>query len=147
MLRSKHEAATVAATDGEAMPRIEIVEERRRADDAAFRAMVVSESIAAGARVQDVAARHGICPSLVYRWRRIAEVGTSGGSAVHLFPVWIAAVADETVSSQSASPPNAGTPRRSGLIEIELSNGVRVSVDEGVSVTALRRVMSVLRGC
>src|SRR5215472_8606793 len=136
MLRGKHVAATVAATDGEAISRIEIVGERRRAHDAGFRAMVVSESMAAGARVQDVAARHGICPSLVYRWRRIAEVGTAGGSAVHLFPVRIAGAADETVSSPTASPPKAGTPRRPRLIEIELSNGVRVSVDEGVSVTA-----------
>jgi hypothetical protein len=32
------------------------------------------------------------------------------------------------------------------LIEIELSGGVRVRVDEGVNAAALRRVMSVLRG-
>jgi transposase len=146
MLRGKHEAATVAATEGAAIPRIEIVGDRRRAHDAAFRARVVSESMAAGARVQEVAARHGICPSLIYRWRRIAEVGTAGGSAVHLFPVRIAGATDETLSSQVASPPKARTPQRSGLIEIELNGGVRVSVDAGVSVAALRRVMSVLRG-
>jgi transposase len=140
MLRSKHVAATVAGTDGEAIPRIEIVAERRRAHDAAFRAMVVSESMAAGARVQDVAARHGICRSLLYRWRRIA--GAAGGSAVHLFPVRIATTPNEP----SSEPLKAGALRRSGVIEIELSSGVRVSVDESVSVTALRRVMSVLRG-
>jgi transposase len=134
-------AATMAATDGEAIPRIEIVAERRRAHDAAFRAMVVSESMAAGARVQDVAARHGICRSLLYRWRRIA-----GGSAVHLFPVRIAAAPNEPSSEPVTSPLKAGAPRRSGVIEIELSSGVRVSVDESVSVAALRRVMSVLRG-
>lgn len=135
-------AATVAATDGEAVPRIEIVAERRRAHDA-VRAMVVSESMAAGARVQDVAARHGICRSL-YRWRRIA--GAAGGSAVHLFPVRIATAPNEPLSEPVTSPLKAGAPRRSGVIEIELSSGVRVSVDESVSVTALRRVMSVLRG-
>jgi hypothetical protein len=32
------------------------------------------------------------------------------------------------------------------LIEIELSSSVRVRVDEGVSMAALRRVLSVLRG-
>lgn len=146
MLRGKHVAASVAATDGEAISRIEIVGERRRAHDAGFRAMVVSESMAAGARVQDVAARHGICPSLVYRWRRIVGVGVADGSSVHLFPVRIASAADETLSSQAASLPKAKASRRPGLIEIELSSGVRVSVDEGVSVAALRRVMSVLRG-
>ena len=138
-------AATVAATDGEAIPRIEIVAERRRAHDAAFRAMVVSESMAAGARVQDVAARHGICRSLLYRWRRIA--GAAGGSAVHLLPVRIATAPNEPSSEPvTFAVEGWGTPRRSGVIEIELSSGVRVSVDESVSVTALRRVMSVLRG-
>ena len=147
MLRGKYEAATVAATDGAAMPRIEIVGDRRRAHDAAFRARVVAASMAPGARVQEVAARHGICPSLIYRWRRIVGTGCTGSSAVHLFPVRIATGADETLSGQAASPPEARAPRRSGLIEIELNGGVRVSVDAGVSVAALRRVISVLRGC
>ncbi len=50
--------------------RIEIVGERRRVHDAAFRARVVEECLAPGARVQDLARRHGICTSLIYRWRR-----------------------------------------------------------------------------
>ena len=52
--------------------RIEIVGERRRGHDAAFRARVVAECLAPGARVQDLARRHGICTSLIYRWRRSA---------------------------------------------------------------------------
>ena len=60
------EAATVAATEA----RIEIVGERRRVHDAAFRARVVAECLAPGARVQDLARRHGVCTSLIYRWRR-----------------------------------------------------------------------------
>ena len=62
------EAATVAASEA----RIEIVGERRRVHDAAFRARVVEECLASGARVQDLARRHGICTSLIYRWRRSA---------------------------------------------------------------------------
>ena len=62
------EAATVAATEA----RIEIVGERRRVHDAAFRARVVAECLAPGARVQDLARRHGVCTSLIYRWRRSA---------------------------------------------------------------------------
>jgi transposase len=135
----------VAATKA-TMPRIEIVGERRRPYDAAFRAMVVAESDAAGARVQDVAARHGICRSLVYRWRRLAGTESTSSSAVHLFPVRITAAPEETFPAAArARSSRATTPRRAGLIEIELSGGVRVSVDEGVSVAALRRVMSVLR--
>ena len=62
------EAATVAATEA----RIEIVGERRRVHDAAFRARVVAEASVPGARVPDLARRHGICTSLIYRWRRDA---------------------------------------------------------------------------
>jgi transposase-like protein len=59
MTGSKHDAASVAATDGEAVGRIEIVAERRRAYDAAFRAKVLAEAGMPGARVHAVAVRHG----------------------------------------------------------------------------------------
>lgn len=145
MSNGKHEAATVAATRGEAMPRIEIVADRRRAHSAAFRADVVAESRAPGVRVQNVADRHGICPSLVYRWRRTAGADAAGDGAVRLFPVRIAGALDETrPPAPAASRP--AVARRAGSIEIELAGDVRVRVDESVSVVALRRVLSVLRG-
>ena len=75
-------AATVAATSADAAPRIEIVGERRRAHDAAFRARMVAESLTPGARVQELARRHGICASLIYRWRREATPQVGAASAV-----------------------------------------------------------------
>jgi transposase len=62
-------AATVAAPEA----RIEIVGERRRVHDAAFRARVVEECSVPGARMRDLARRHGLCISLIYRWRRSAR--------------------------------------------------------------------------
>lgn len=59
-------AATVAASE----PRIEIVGERRRAHDAVFRGRIVAASRQSGTCVRDLARRHGICASLIYRWRR-----------------------------------------------------------------------------
>ena len=129
------------------MPPIEIVSDRRRAHGAAFRAMVVAEASVPGARVQDIAARHGVCPSLLYRWRRMAGGRSGGERPVHLFPVRIAPASKDGEAAAAASPMvRPGAPRRAGVIEIELSGGIRVSVDEGVSVAALRRVISVLRG-
>jgi transposase len=107
--------------------------------------MIVVESSEPGSRVQDVAARHGICPSLVYRWRRQAGASVKNGSSVHLFPVRIAAAPEDGILNAARADPTP-KPRRAGVIEIELSGGIRVSVEEGVSVAALRRVMSVLRG-
>ena len=52
--------------------RIEIVGERRRAYAAEFRARLVAASLAPGAQVRELARRHGVCVSLIYRWRRSA---------------------------------------------------------------------------
>jgi transposase len=69
-------AATVAATE----PRIEIVGERRRAHDAQFRAQVVEASRRPGVSMRGLARQHGICVSLIYRWRRsILQDGPIGG--------------------------------------------------------------------
>jgi hypothetical protein len=59
-----------------------------------------------------------------------------------LRPVSIAPMRLEPTSAVSVAP----VPDRGGTIRIELADGVRVTIDEGVSTAALRRVMSVLRG-
>ncbi len=64
--------ATVAATGAASEARIEIVGERRRACDAEVRARVVEECSVPGAGMRDLARRHGICTSLIYRWCRSA---------------------------------------------------------------------------
>lgn len=145
----KGEAATVAATgeDPRLLQRIEIVGDRRRVHDATFRAEVVAASCVPGARVQEVAERHGICPSLVYRWRRAATVASVDDSRPRLLPLRIV---DEPVLPQAApQTPASRSPARGragGMIEIELASGERVRVDEAVSLAALRRVLVVLRG-
>ena len=70
--KSRTSASTDAATDGVA--RVEIVTrgEVRREYTAEERAQILTEAAMPGARVLVVAQRHGISPSLVYRWRREA---------------------------------------------------------------------------
>ena len=126
------------------MQRIEIVGERRREHDAAFRAMVVEQAGQPGGRVQDVARRHGICSSLIYRWRRAASPQAGAGSAVQLVPV---RVAKPRVETRSAPRPSLSqtSPTRPGLIKIEFEGGTRVRVDDDVSLATLRRVVAALR--
>ena len=69
-------AATVAASE----LRVEIVGERRRAYDVAFRARVVAESFLPGVRAAELAQRHGICKSLIYRWRRVDAPGVAAAA-------------------------------------------------------------------
>jgi transposase len=141
-------AATMAATGGEPrlLQRIEIVGDRRRVHDAAFRDVVVAASGASGARVQEVAERHGICPSLVYRWRRAAAAAALGDGGARLLPVRIVGESAPAQPAQRTPASSSPAPRPCGVIEIELAAGVRVRVDEAVSVPALRRVLAVLRG-
>ena len=126
------------------MQRIEIVGERRREHDGAFRAMVVEQADQPGCRVQDLARRHGICSSLIYRWRRAASPQAGSGSAVQLVPVRVTEPRAETraASRQLSSQTGATRP---GLIEIEFEGGTRVRVDGDVSLAALRRVVAALR--
>ena len=138
-MSGKDEAANVAATVAASVQRIEIVGERRRAHDAGFRARILAEAQGPGARVQDVARRHAICSSVIYRWRRAASPQVGAGSAVQLVPVRIAQPA---AAQARASDPGHLRP---GVIEIEFEGGTRVRVDADVSLAALRRVVAALR--
>ena len=144
-MRGKGLAATVAATDCEATPRVEIVSDRRRRHDDAFRAEVLAACAVPGCVIREVASRYSICVSLIYRWRRAAlreADAVPSNSTVRLFPVRI--TAPGPASSAPAAPV---TPRTNlaGVIEIELAGDVRVRVDETVNSAALRRVMAALR--
>lgn len=137
-------AANLAATDAASLPRIEIVEERRRAHDAEFRARVVAASMAPRARVEDVARKFGICTSLIYRWRRSMLGPPLSAPSVKLVPVRVAEARKTEPSVVAVRPkPDA---KRPGPIEIELENGIKVRVDADVSQAALRRVVAALRG-
>ena len=136
-------AATVAATSADAAPRIEIVGERRRAHDAAFRARMVAASLQPGVRVQELARRHGICASLIYRWRREATPQVGAASAVQLVAVRVneAGQAGKPVPAHPAPGPVSVE-----TIEIELAGGVRLRVSERIGTAALRRIVAALRG-
>ena len=139
-------AATLAATEASALPRIEIVEERRRSHDAAFRAHVVADALAPGARVEELGRRYGICTSLIYRWRRAVQGPAVSAPTVKLVPVRVAEPSKVPTRPSSASSRPALESKRPGPIEIELEGGIRISVEADVSLAALRRVMAALRG-
>ena len=67
MVARADEAATAAVTRAASVQRIETVSERRRCHEPAFRARVVADPCVPGTQVRELAVRHGICTSLVYR--------------------------------------------------------------------------------
>ena len=70
-----------------------------------------------------------------------ARLATVASAGPRLVPVQVTAA--ESVQSIQA-PAAIPARRRRGLIEIELSGGKRVSVDENVDADALGRVLDVL---
>lgn len=102
--------------------------ERRRRWSSAEKARIVSESLAPGATVAEVARRHDVHANLLHHWRRQARQGAAAGGPVSFLPVAV------TPRDRAAA---------TGSIEIEVS-GVVVRVDAAVDEAALGRVLRVL---
>ena len=115
--------------------------ERRRRWSRDDKMRIIEETLAPGAVVTEIARRHGIATSLVFTWRRRARLAAAASAGPRLVPVRVAAA--ESVQSIEAPAAMAARKRR-GLIEIELGDGKRVSVDENVDAEALGRVLDVL---
>jgi transposase len=126
---------------------------------------VVEETFAPDASVSIVARRHDVNANLVFEWRKRYRQGTLVDKktlARKAFPapelVRIGVVDNDGVLrplpvSNHPIPPsgekgkmNASPESRpSGIIEIELSSGIKVRVDADIDEAALRRVMAVVR--
>lgn len=127
--------------------------ERRRRWSTEFKLRVVAETLEPGAQVRAVAARHGVCESLVFTWRRQARDGVLTAPEMPMFmPVQMLEAPVSTVEPVHSERPSASTsaatsPRpQTGMIEIELGGGRQVRVGSDVNLAALRRVLTALRG-
>jgi transposase len=120
--------------------------ERRRRWSTLHKLRIVAETREPGVLIGDVAARHGVCESLVFTWRRQAREGVLVAPEM---PVFMPVKMSETPPAAAAARPDTSPPPArppSGLIEIELGNGRQVRVGSDVNLAALRRVLAALRG-
>lgn len=128
-----------------------VAETRRKWSDAEKQA-IVAEAAQPGANISAVARRHGIKPSLLFRWRRLAGDAPIHPTAPAFLPV---ALALPPAHSGPASPaPSSPRPaaladteegrRPDDRIEIELGNGRLMRVGAGVSTDALKRIIDLL---
>ena len=105
---------------------------------------MIEETLAPGAKVSEVARRHGISASLVFTWRRQSRANHAPTAVVPRFAaVRIAEASSEAATSTPSEQPRAAGGR-SRLIEISLGGGRRVRVDANVDAAALARVLDVL---
>ena len=131
-----------------------VAETRRRWSDAEKQA-IIAEAARPDANISAVARRHGLKPSLLFRWRRMAREGQAAGASGAAFvPVTLAlppvsaegsipAVAPTSCSDASPCR-SADTARADDHIEIELGNGRLVRIGAGVDMDALKRILTVL---
>lgn len=134
-------ASTGAGTS--AMERVEIVTRGEgRRSYTPEKARLLSEAASPGARVSQVARRHGVCASLLHRWRRQAE-----GRPVRKMPRPAAFVPLLLEAGCRPGPP-ASAPAASGTtdatIEVVLRNGRVLRVGAGADATAVARLAAAL---
>ena len=115
--------------------------QRRRCWTVEEKLRIVAETDEPGARIGDVAARYDLYPGLLFTWRRQTRKGTLTERRAPLFLLVEMASALDLPRPLEQSEPAA--PRR---IEIELDDGCRIRIDEGVGLASLRRVLTALPG-
>jgi len=134
------------------MDRGEIISrvERRRRWSCEQKVRILTEALGPGATVSAVADRNGISRSQVYAWKRLAQRGGIPGISLNgpqkqLFaPVRIEAMPATPAPAIAASM--TAYSQRPGSIEVTLTNGRIVRVDERIEPVLLARLVAALDG-
>jgi transposase len=134
--------------------RYSVVTETRRRWSEAEKQAVVAEAERPGVNISAVARRHGIKPSLLFRWRRLAR-DVQDQPSTALIPVTLALPVAEIPAPEAiveaeappvSPPPAASETPAEHRIEIALGNGRVVRVGAGVDVDSLRRILDAADG-
>ena len=110
---------------------------RRRRWSAQAKAQVVAESYSGAETVCEVARRHGLAPTQLFTWRRLAKAVT---------PRFVPVLVEASSAPAAAAEPLRTRRRRSsaGQIELELE-GVRVRVGRGAEAETVAAVIQALK--
>ena len=127
---------------------VRVRSERRRRWSSKDKLAIVRETLAPGSVAQVVADRHGIGTGLIYTWRKQMLKAAMAGFAVVEIKPDPPALPDGTAPAATSAelPPAVVAPplAPSGVIEVELSSGVRLRVGSDVDGAALQRVLAAL---
>ncbi|WP_376967650.1 transposase (plasmid) [Azospirillum sp. A26] len=108
---------------------------------------LVGEAHGGRGAVAAVARRHGVCTSLISRWRRQLENEELSAEAPDFVPVHVLAAAPAGLPSAVMTSPTsepAPVERRAALVEVVLSNGRVLRVAEDIAPAMLRRLVGAL---
>ena len=113
----------------------------RRAWSAADKRAIVAETEVPGATVSEVARRHHLHSSLLFRWRRHGLAGRDDAAALgHVTPQ---PTFVPLALAGSADPPSSASE---GVIEVDLAGGHRLRARGRVDAAVLRSVVAALVG-
>jgi transposase len=145
---------------GDSAPRrYDLVAETRRRWSREEKRAIVAEAMRPGVSVSEVARRHGLHSSLLFRWRR--EFVAAGGQvelAKSAAPSFVPIALPAPAGGGPAQPEGGGAVPRSAerghprpapddsAIEIDLRNGRRLRVPATVDTAALKRIIAALEG-
>ena len=131
-------------------PRYDVIATTRRSWSQQQKRAIIGEVDVGGATLSEVARRHGIHSSLLFRWRRDL------GSPLAPPPTDARAVAPTSTRSPSFVPLMLAAPTTStsepsvagkaGAIEIVIAGGRTVRVGTDIDTAALVRIISALEG-
>jgi transposase len=122
--------------------------ERRRKWPAEVKARIMEEALAPGSTIASVADRHGIARSQVYGWLKKARAGKLPG--ISLSPAASTAFVPIKVEEAAPAAPTRSRAeaavRRAGVVEIGLTNGRSLKVDEEIDPAVVARLAAALDG-
>lgn len=116
---------------------------RRRRYTAEEKADAVMDSLAPGASIANVARRRGICRSLLFRWRQLAQASTPCQPGVRAGPSFVPVMLE--APAQSPAPCAPETAASCGAMEIVLADGRSLRFDASIDAEALTRVLKALQ--
>jgi transposase len=136
-------------TEGAQQAIEEPVKRTRRKRTAVEKRQIVQQALRRGAVLHEVARRHGIHPSLLYKWRRQYGAGSVAPKRVArsramLLPVKVRRSTAPRGLQPAPMTTSTETTRQPGAIEVEFCGGRRLCVRGVVDVGTLRLVMQEL---
>ena len=126
---------------GDRSKHFDIVAETRRIRSDEEKRAIVAEASNGYRNVSAVARRHGIKPSLLFRWKKQFSVCSSGtgAEATAFVPVTLALPGLPPMTKPSGAPVHAQS-----MMEIEVAGGRKLRVGTDIDIAVLKRIMAAL---
>jgi transposase len=117
----------------------ELVARRVRSDDE--KRAIVAEASQGFRNASAVARRHGIKPSLLFRWKKQFASKAAPDSTLAPNPFVPVTLALPSPAPETAAP---FVPNKASLIEIEVAGGRKLRVGADIDIGALKRIVAAL---